>query len=99
MRAGERGIGDAIHRLHAPPLRWRSWGDDAVVYHEASGSTHLLDPVGATLLRTLERGPHSTDALQAAVAEALGVAADAVARRVALLLREFERLGLSGRLR
>ena len=41
-------------KVHAnSDLRWRSWQDDSVLYHGASGDTHLLDPVAAEALHFL----------------------------------------------
>ena len=37
------------------PLRWRSWDDEFVVYNSGSGDTHLLDPVAAEALQSLEQ--------------------------------------------
>lgn len=40
-------------------LAWKIWGDEQVVYHGGSGDTHLLNPVAARLLRTLQESPSS----------------------------------------
>jgi PqqD family protein of HPr-rel-A system len=37
------------------PLHWRSWDDEFVVYNSGSGDTHLLDPVAAEALQSLEQ--------------------------------------------
>lgn len=37
------------------PLQWRNWDDEFVVYNSGSGDTHLLDPVAAKALQSLEQ--------------------------------------------
>lgn len=37
-------------------LHWRCWGDEYVVFDEASGYTHQLDPVRAFVLNFLGTG-------------------------------------------
>lgn len=36
-------------------LRWRSWGDESVLYNDLSGDTHLLDDSAMLVLRLLQR--------------------------------------------
>lgn len=36
-------------------LRWRSWGDESVLYNDLSGDTHLLDDSAMFVLRLLQR--------------------------------------------
>jgi PqqD family protein of HPr-rel-A system len=42
-----------------PPaeLHWQQWGDEYLLYHTASGDTHLLDPAGAQVLHVLKESP------------------------------------------
>ena len=40
----------ALRRLH-----WRYWHDEAVVYNDTSGDTHLLDPLSAEVLSLLDQ--------------------------------------------
>lgn len=37
-----------------PAIRFRIWDDEAVAYHGASGSTHLLGPAAVLLIRHLQ---------------------------------------------
>jgi len=91
-------VGSPRYTLHAPPLRWRTWDEAAVVHHEASGSTHFLDPLSAAVLRSLEDGPAVLANVAARAAEHLGIPDDDdVEARVALVLEEFDRLGLAER--
>lgn len=49
---------DGLYQI--PPvsvLHWVSWGDEYVVFDEASGQTHLLDPIKAFVLEALSDGP------------------------------------------
>lgn len=42
-----------------PPaeLHWQQWDDECVLYHAASGDTHLLDPAGAKVLQAMQDSP------------------------------------------
>ena len=45
-------------QLTAPTeLQWVQWGDEWVLYHGATGDTHLLEPLSVELLQTLQRAP------------------------------------------
>jgi PqqD family protein of HPr-rel-A system len=57
----------------APPLLWRAWDDEIVVYNEASGETHRLDPLPAEAFEMLLEGPLTSDALSERMAQALEV--------------------------
>ena len=48
-------------------LEWRQWGTLHVVYNPASGNTHLLNGLPASILRSLETRPRSLDELEALV--------------------------------
>ncbi len=48
----------APERLHT-----RRWGDQAVVYDDRTGDTHLLGALAVDVLRQLERSPLDRDAL------------------------------------
>ncbi len=52
---------------------WASWGDEFVVFDEASGQTHLLDPVKAFVLDTLMNGPLDLASLTPLLTDALVV--------------------------
>jgi PqqD family protein of HPr-rel-A system len=34
-------------------FRWRHWDDEFVLYHDESGDTHRLNPLGAQILKRL----------------------------------------------
>ena len=40
-------------------LHWRCWQDEAVVYNDTSGDTHLLDPLSAEVLSLLDQTDQS----------------------------------------
>ena len=68
-------------------LRWRTWNDEHVVYHGASGDTHLLNPAAAAILRRMESAPATIED----VARMLG---DASLPHATDLLDRFAELGL-----
>lgn len=55
---------------------WASWGDEFVVFDEASGQTHLLDPIKAFVLDALMDGPLNVASLSTLLSEALVVPAE-----------------------
>jgi len=66
-----------------------------VVYDERSGDTHLLEPVAAAAIRTLEAAPATADEWIACVTARLGIAPDDELRgRFAELIARFDELGL-----
>lgn len=77
-------------------LAWREWDGESVVRNERSGSTHLLAPLAAEILKLLSAAPDGLD-----TAELAARLADSVASRqvdtiaVEEVLREFRRLGLA----
>jgi PqqD family protein of HPr-rel-A system len=76
-------------------LLWRSWDErEFLVYHCASGDTHLLDAAAARLLRSLSRGPVNTDELRRQVADSGPVFAEESADYIAELLDELHTLKL-----
>jgi PqqD family protein of HPr-rel-A system len=52
-------------------LRFRQFGDEAVLYNDLSGDTHLLGDSGMHLLSVLQHGPAPRQALLASLAAAL----------------------------
>ena len=85
-------------RWTVPPeshLHWQSWGDEFVVYNSGSGDTHLLDPVAAEALQSLERQPVDLSELGRSVAEALEINLDdKLSAYLERLVSDFHRLGL-----
>ena len=47
-------------------LHAREWGDEAVIYDDLTGDTHLLDRHSMLVLRGLRDGPRPVDAFVAA---------------------------------
>lgn len=50
-------------------LVFREWDDEAVLYNDLSGSTHLLDAATLDLLHALRAGPADAAALAAHLAD------------------------------
>lgn len=50
-------------------LLWTTWGDECVVYHGASGDTHLLNPIAADILRRLQSSPASVQDVERLLGE------------------------------
>ena len=75
-------------------LRQWSWDDEAVVYNNLSGDTHLLSADAMQLLQALSESPCEQAALVARLQEAGTDPDPAVAGAVAALLAELEKLSL-----
>jgi PqqD family protein of HPr-rel-A system len=91
---------ESSDRWHAVPdaaLAWREWGGQTVVFNAETGSTHLLNPLAAEILRRLAtQGPTSAFALGAGlVDEGDGDDPAKWTRAIAQILSEFMRVGLA----
>ncbi len=77
-------------------LRWKLWGEEAVVFHPASGDTHVLHLIAAeTLFVLCERRCATAAELSEHLAAALEVENDdTVLRHVEQCLAQFRELGL-----
>ena len=76
-------------------LHWQCWEDEYVVFNSGSGDTHLLDPVAAKALQSLEQKPANLSELGRRVAAALEIKLDDnLSAYLERLLSDFHRLGL-----
>lgn len=75
-------------------LRHRRWGDEAVLYNELSGATHLVGPAALCLLEVLRHGPAGDTALTAALLAQFDIDASSLAQELASLLDSLVRLDL-----
>jgi PqqD family protein of HPr-rel-A system len=77
-------------------LHWKSWDDEFVVFDEGSGDTHLLDPLAAEVLKTLEEAPGDVPSLIARVASRLGIErAPEIERHIRATIQRFHEAGLA----
>jgi len=83
-------------QLTAPgELRWVEWGDEWLLYHGASGDTHLLEPLAVEVLQALQRAPATAEGL----VDGLALDGDEETRRhlsdyIASLCATLSRLGV-----
>lgn len=75
-------------------LHWLVEGDEAVVYYDGSGDTHLVGRFASEVLRRIEEGPVSAGELVAEAVAANGESEMRVRPAIIETLREFRRLGL-----
>lgn len=82
--------------MAAGELIWRSWQvGEFVVYHTASGSTHLLNDFAAEILRSLDHNPMTLAELAERLSETAGCQLDnEMIEQTQAVLSEFEVLGL-----
>lgn len=76
-------------------LCWRAWDDEHIVFHPASGDTHLLNAFTAEVLHALEECPATGSELAQLLAPACGAEDDAAIReQIDNVLARFHELGL-----
>jgi PqqD family protein of HPr-rel-A system len=76
-------------------LCWRAWDEEHVVFHPASGDTHLLNAFTAEVLRALEECPASGAELTQLFAPAFEAEDEPALRgQIDNLLARFHELGL-----
>lgn len=76
-------------------FHFRRWGDECVAYDNATGDTHLLDPVAAELLLALQQAAATTEELVQRVASRLGTGTGSdLFSALESALGDFERLAL-----
>lgn len=75
-------------------LRYRRWDDEAVLYNDLSGATHLLGPAALCLLEAMRPGPVSDAALSAALLAEFEVEASELPHELTWLLDSLARLNL-----
>lgn len=81
---------------HLGTFTWQSWDDDEiVVYHSASGATHVLTPPAAAVIQELEQSDLRQEEIVERVAKTLDCDSDEhFTDQVRQLLEEFDQLGL-----
>jgi PqqD family protein of HPr-rel-A system len=90
--------GDVSHGLwrllDGQLLRYRCWDDEAVLYNDLSGATHLLGPAALCVLEALRSGPVCTAALSAGLLDAFDIDDGAFGQELEVLLGELSQLSL-----
>jgi len=92
-----RQSGDPLHWsiVSDASLRWKIWDEQCLVFNGGSGQTHLLDPVGGLLLRTIEEASSDSEELFYRIAKLLDLDLTADVRStLELMLRQLDELGL-----
>ena len=75
-------------------LRYRVWDDEAVLYNDISGATHLLGPAALCVLDTLRPGPAPMAALAARLLEEFEIDDASIGAELDALLDELSQLSL-----
>ena len=76
-------------------IDWFQWGEDAIFFHEPSGTTHRVDQVGATAVRLLEDRALTKTDLAEALAAGLEVDNDGdVATYAEAIIHQLNNLGI-----
>lgn len=80
--------------IEGQSLRYRCWDDEAVLYNDLSGATHLLGPAALCVLEALRPGPASMAALASSLLDEFDIDDDALGGELEALLGELARLSL-----
>ena len=76
-------------RLHPfGSLHWRPWGEEYVVYDEASSQTHVLDALTACTLLCIDTEGIEQSALIVEVSQHAGVDVDSVTQALPFMLNQ-----------
>ncbi len=77
-------------------FHWQRWDDEeTVVFHTASGNTHVLNPLAVAVLKELEHSSLDFDEIVRRVTISLNdVQEETLPERIGQLLEEFDHLGL-----
>ncbi len=77
-------------------FQWRKWDEtETILFHTASGDTHVLSPPAAVVLKELEHASLPFEEIVKRVTISLGdVHDDSLADQVEQLLDDFDQLGL-----
>ena len=81
-------------------FRFVNWGDDCIVYHRPSGTTHLLNTSSLSLVRDMLREPQTTEQVAARFCSRDVSEAEfgRVEHELRLVLEQLEHIGLVERL-
>jgi PqqD family protein of HPr-rel-A system len=75
-------------------LRYRCWDDEAVLYNDLSGATHLLGPAALCVLEALRPGPASAATLASRLLDEFDIDDDALGSELEALLGQLSQLSL-----
>lgn len=75
-------------------LVYRCWDDEAVLYNDLSGATHLLGVAAVCVLEALRSGPASEADLSTAVLTEFEIAPSLLSKELTSLLDSLARLDL-----
>lgn len=85
----------AVWRLiEGQSLRYRCWDEEAVLYNDLSGATHLLGPAALCVLEALRPGPASRAALASRLLDEFEIDEAGIGAELDTLLDELSRLSL-----
>ncbi|MGX9217171.1 HPr-rel-A system PqqD family peptide chaperone [Massilia sp. UBA6681] len=88
-------LSHAVWRLIAgQSLRYRCWDEEAVLYNDLSGATHLLGPAALCVLEALRPGPASMAALASRLLDEFEIDDASVGAELHILLDEMSQLSL-----
>lgn len=85
----------AVWRLmNGQSLRYRCWDDEAVLYNDLSGATHLLGPAALCVLEALRAGPASMATLASRLLDEFEIDDESLGAELDALLGELSGLSL-----
>jgi PqqD family protein of HPr-rel-A system len=84
-----------VHRKwRAVKIHWKEWDDGILAYNASSGSTHVLNPITAKILKALEKDPANIIEALERITEDDGPTDDEVLASIEKFVADLEELGL-----
>jgi PqqD family protein of HPr-rel-A system len=84
-----------VHRRwRAVEIHWKEWDDGILAYNASSGSTHVLNPISAKILKALEKYPANIIEALEQITQDIGPSDDEVLASIEKFVANLEELGL-----
>lgn len=80
--------------IEGQSLRYRCWDNEAVLYNDLSGATHLLGPAALCVLEALRSGPLSVTALAPRLLDEFDIHEESLDAELDSLLDQLSQLSL-----
>lgn len=84
-----------VHRRwRAVEIHWKEWDDGILVYNASSGSTHVLNPISAKILKALAKYPANIIEALERITQDIGPSDGEVLASIEKFVANLEELGL-----
>jgi PqqD family protein of HPr-rel-A system len=81
-------------KWRAVEIHWKEWDDGILAYNALSGSTHVLNPISAKILKALEKYPANIIEALERITQDTGPSDDEMVASIEKFFANLEELGL-----